>query len=151
VAKDKAVSLLELPVAFGGLSVGERTVRLAVSIGRANISVNQADKAFTDMRITCKIKTQPKGDAPGQTTLAGMAGTSEIEGVADVKGIKAGGTTIGIGLTFSRRNIDIEELSHFVRADGQLIVTDIAKLSEEESGDDDDEDAEDEEDDEDDD
>src|SRR5207248_3197979 len=46
----KAAAIMEVPVDFGTLSVGDKTTRLSVSIsrGRDGISISQADKTFCD-------------------------------------------------------------------------------------------------------
>lgn len=130
----KKDGILTLPVSYGTISVGDKTARIGLTIGRGNLEVVQADRHFTDKRLTCKITARPNGEAPGQTALPGMDNTQELQGVADVKGIKVTGNAIAIGLTFVIRSIDLEKLTHFAKREGDLTVTEVEKIPDDEQG-----------------
>jgi hypothetical protein len=136
MAKKKAD--LVLPVAFGNVNIGDKTARIALKIDRGNLTIAKADTCFTDKRLDCLIKARPNGDAPGQTALPGTETVCELRGVADVKGLRAGGKSFGIGLTFSLAMIPVETLTHFVKKEGDLHVFDVAEIPAEEMEDEDD-------------
>jgi len=42
----KGSGVLDIPVQFGGVSIGDQTARLGVSIDRKSLNLNAADEAF---------------------------------------------------------------------------------------------------------
>jgi hypothetical protein len=134
----KGAAELTLPVAYGNVSVGDKTARIGLTIHRGNLNITAADKTFTDKRLSCEITAKPNGDAPGQNTLPGMEGSgiASLTGVADVKGIRATGSAFNIGLTFNLKMIDVKTLAGFAKREGDLIVNGIEEIPEEDKGED---------------
>lgn len=115
-------ALLELPVTFGGLSIGETTCRLGMSISRANFTVSKADKHLVSKRLSVALLARTKGANSDQESLPGMDNDTVIEAVGDCKGFSAGGNSISFGLTFMLSSVDVEKLSHFPKRDGRCTV-----------------------------
>ncbi len=138
-------AMLELPVEFGGISIGEKTARVGVSIDRANLTVTQADKNLCERRLTGRILARPADELPDQGRLPGMEHDTVINGVFDVKGISLSGRKISLGLTFALKGLDVSVLAHFAKRAGLLRVEAIEALPEADSngtGDDDHDDQE---------
>lgn len=128
MAKQKSEAVLELPVTFGGLSVGEKTCRIGMSISRANYSVTKADKQLVGKRMTVQLLARSNGANADQDSLPGMDNDRVVEAVGDCKGFSAGGSAISFGLTFMLASVDVEVLSHFPKRDGRLTVTDVEAI-----------------------
>jgi hypothetical protein len=132
----KGPAELTLPVAYGNVSVGDKTARISLTIHRGNLAITKADATFTDKRLSWEIKARPNGDAPGQAALPGMEGSGimSLTGVADVKGIRATGSAFAIGLTFNLKSIDVKTLAGFAKREGDLIVNGIEEIPDEDKG-----------------
>lgn len=131
MARKKAESngTLKLPVAFGGVSVGDKTARLGVTVIRSQLSVAQASKYLCDRRLTGRIVARPAGALAEQGSLPGMEGVdSEISGVFDVKGFTTSGRKISAGLTFAVSEIDVGLLAKFAKREGVLHIEGVEDL-----------------------
>lgn len=132
MAKAKAKKL-EIPVEFGGVSIGKATARLGINVARSNLTLESADEIFVGHRLTCRITLDRQGEANGQKALPGVGDANHrIDAVCDVKGIGANADTIRTGLTFSLADIDIAELAKFSKGEGKLIVSNVAEIPAEE-------------------
>lgn len=131
MAKKKAAAVMELPVAWGNLNVGDTTCRLGVSISRANLTVAEADKHLCEKRLTGRILARANGARADQPSLPGADDDTELKGSFDVKGFSATGKAISTGLTFMLSQIEVETLARFARREGMLTVNDIEDLPEE--------------------
>lgn len=118
--------VLEIPVEFGGVSIGQATARLGCRIARAHLNIVAADEAFTGHRLTGKVLLGQRDDMPGQETM--FDSDFEVEATFDVKGIRVTTDTIATGLTFSLNDIDIAELAKFSRGSGKLIVYSVGEI-----------------------
>jgi hypothetical protein len=133
--KTREAETLTYPVAYGNVNIGDKTARLGVSISRANLTVNQADKLFCERRVKLRIIARPAHAAAEQPTLPGMPEVDfEISATADTKGYSADGKKIGFGLTFVLSGLDIPTLSHFAKREGMLYIEGISDLPAEEEG-----------------
>ena len=115
-------NVLEFPVAFGGVSIGDKMCRIGIKVDRSHLSVDQADDHLCDKRLTGSIISRPQGDLPDQGTLPGMAFESVLRGVFDVKGFHVAADDISFGMTFAIASIDIEKLAHFAKRAGRVVV-----------------------------
>ena len=115
--------ILELPVTFGNLSIGETTARLGIRVSRGNLTVSKADKHLCCKRLSCTIIARSNGAQADQESLPGIdAGDEEINAVCDVKGYSVGGKTISLGLTLMLSMVSIEKLSHFPKREGRVLI-----------------------------
>lgn len=131
----KQQSVLDVPVEFGGVSIGESTARLGIRIDRSVCNINAADEIFCGHRLSGRIMLGRGGDQPGQTTLVEDL-DHYIDAVFDVKRIGVNPTHIGTGLTFSLADINIQELAKLSKGSGRLIVNTVAELPVESKADD---------------
>lgn len=142
-------SLLKLPVRFKNLSIGDQTTTLGFSVARDRLTVGAAEEAFCGKRLKVRIVVGA-GNAPEQGLL--WEGVKyDVEGIADAKKFSVTPKLIASGLCFNIEGVDIEELSHFAKQDGWILVTKIAEAKAERDDDEeeDDDDGDDDEDDED--
>lgn len=133
-SKKKSESVLELPVSFGNVNIGDETARVGISISRANLTVSQADKNLCEKRLAGRIIARSNGASANQDSLPGLDDDAEIEGLFDVKGFSATGKQISTGLTFLLSTIDVQTLARFAKREGQLVVNGIEELPKDESG-----------------
>ena len=129
MAKNKTV-LLELPVAFGNISIGDKTARVGVTISRGNLTPSKADKELCGKRLIGQIVAVPEGTQPENEPLPGMNGDISLAGAFDVKGFGVTSKHITLGLTFAIKSIKVEDLAHFAKRDGRIVVNETQALSE---------------------
>jgi hypothetical protein len=134
----KKPAILELPVSWGGLSIGDETCRLGASVSRGNLTATQADRNLCGRRLTGRIISRAGNGQAGQASLPGANGDAEVEGVFDVKGVGLGTRNINFGLTFILASIDVETIAHFPKSEGVLIVNNVEAIPDDDDDDDDD-------------
>jgi hypothetical protein len=129
MAKKKG-PVLDVPCDFGGVSIGDESARIGVSISRGNLEITEADNQLTGRRLTGKIVVRSARN-PDQAALPGLEGEDpELTAVFDCKGIRLTGKDIGCGLTFNLNGLDVATLAKFAKRSGQLTITDIQDLPE---------------------
>lgn len=121
-------AVLDIPVAFGNLSVGDKTCRLGVTIDRGTLGVTACDNKLCERRLTGKIVAKPADSQVDQGSLTGMEDDTVVPGVFDVKGFSVTGDNLSLGLTFAIKSVDISELAHFAKRAGRLIVEESEEL-----------------------
>lgn len=121
---------LNIGVDFGGVSFGDKTARLGVTIDREKIPLDRADELFCDRRLTGTVILGHTEDDPTQRDLIEDA-AHKVAGTFDVKGFSCKPSTLSIGLTFGRLEVDPGELSLFAKKSGRLIVTASAEIPDE--------------------
>lgn len=133
----KQTAILELPVAFGNVNIGDATASVKISISRNNLKPAAADKHLCGMRLSGTIYAAPSGVSTGngQKALPGADGDEEIAGIFDVKGFTVTPKKISAGLTFSLKDLDIGTLSHFAKRDGRMVINGVQKIEDEEESD----------------
>jgi hypothetical protein len=123
---------LQLPVAFGNVSIGEDTCRVGVTAARANLDVGVADGKLCGYRLTGTLRVGQSGDLPGQKTLPGVD-DPELSGVFDVKGYSVKVKSISFGLTFRLQGIDLGLLAGLAKREGTLSIEGVEPLPEDEA------------------
>jgi hypothetical protein len=118
-------------VKFGNENYGDETARLGIKINRDNMNINAADEALCGKRLAGSIVV---GAADTQQARLLDDAQYKVNGVFDVKGYSVKVKHISTGLTFSLESIDREELSHFARQEGHLIVETVDELVMDEGG-----------------
>lgn len=119
--------LLDAPVTFGGVSIGETTTRLGLKVSRAVMKIDKADTLFVERRIDCKVVLGGNDEQSGQAKLMDDL-NHEVGGSCDVKGFSVKGETFSTGLTFNLKDIDIEELAKFSKGTGRLLIEGVADI-----------------------
>jgi hypothetical protein len=133
MAKKQQETVLELPVAFGNISIGDKTARIGINVDRGDMTISQADKNLCEKRLSGKIVSRPTGDHKDQAALPGMEFETALNGVFDVKGFSVSKDALSFGLTFALASIDVSCLAHFAKRSGWLKVNDIEAIPEKES------------------
>lgn len=120
-------SVLDIPVEFGGVSIGDKTARLGVHIARDQMTLKQAADMLVGRRLTGKIVARPHDESTEQQRLDGFE-CEEIESTFDVKKLGINNEHYDTGLTFSRKDVDMGDLSTFAKKAGRLVIEDVAEL-----------------------
>lgn len=124
-----------LGVSFGGVSFGDKTARLGVTISRGQMTAPQAEKNLCERRLKVRIRAAANSNNGDQESLPGMEGEdSEMEAIVDIKGYSAGGKSFGCGLTFLNDDRAKENLPAFAKREGQLVILENSELPENEQG-----------------
>lgn len=130
MAKKKEESLLDLLVAFKGVSFGAKTARIGLSVDRNQLKLAAADKHLCDCRLTGTIIARPPGDNADQPRLPGMEEDIELTGVFDVKGFNVHADTIGFGLTIPLSGLDRDKFSNCAARNGRLMIVGVTEIPE---------------------
>jgi hypothetical protein len=133
--RNEQLAVLDVPVQFGGVSIGESTARLGVKINRDVLNIVAADEVFCGHRLSGRVLLGQHDDAAGQMKLIEDVDVA-VNATFDCKRLGVSAMEYGIGLTFSLSDIDISELARFSKGSGRLTVDTVAELP-----DDDDDDA----------
>lgn len=129
-------SVLDVPVEFGNVTLGDGTARLGIKISRDVLTINAADETLCERRLTGKVILGHENDSPGQTTFVNS--DYVVEASFDTKRYSAGSKSIATGLTVNLKEINVEDLSHFSKKKGRMILTGIGAIPNSDPGDEDD-------------
>lgn len=133
MAKTKTAALLELPVSYGNVNIGDEIARLTIKFTRTALALGKADQTFCGKRLTGRIVARA-GDAQGeQDSLPGAEDDAELTGSFDVTALSVTRKTISTGLSFSIASIQVETLARFAKRQGVLIVDEIGDIPEDEA------------------
>ena len=129
--------VLDIPVEFGGVSIGEATARLGIRANRSVLNINSADEVLCGHRLTGRVVLGGEDDEAGQGRLVDDM-DHMVSAVFDCKRIGVNPTQISAGLTFNLADVDIKELARFSKGAGRLVVEAVSELPEDaDDGDDD--------------
>ena len=118
-------SVLDVPVEFGGLSIGDVTARIGVRIDREQMNIIAADECFTGKRLSVVVSLGSSD--PEQKEL--FKGRSfEVTGSVDVKRLGVTASQFSAGLTFNLESIDVATIAKFSKGKGRLKVFEVATL-----------------------
>lgn len=124
---------LNLPVSFAGVSIGEGTARVGVKAPRDVLGLDKADEILCGHRLIGRIVQSKSNEAANQTAfLDGVK--HEIPGSFDVKGFRVTTDDICFGLTFSLKDVQVQELPYFAKKSGRLIIDLVTAIPEESKG-----------------
>lgn len=124
---DQARPALDIPVEFGGVSIGQATARLGVRINRNVLNLIAADETFCGHRLDGVAVLGGQDDQPGQQTFWEDL-EHQVKGVFDVKRIGVSREQIVTGLTFSLSDIDVSELAKLSKGAGRLIIHTVMEI-----------------------
>lgn len=122
-------------VEFGGVSFGDTTARLGLTIDRGLMQIDQADKLLCGRRITGRIACIPAGTDPDQKELFESGENHEISGTFDCKRFGASPKQIGAGLVFSINDDELAALPHFAKRSGVLEIASVETVEDDEQSD----------------
>ncbi len=124
-------SMLDVAVAFGGVSIGDTTAKVGFSIDKEAMNIDVAEAVLCGKRLTGRLVALPNGEDPDQQALPGMEETKhELKAAFDVKGYRSTPKKISSGATFVLSSIDVSDLGHFAKRSGRLIVSETAEIPE---------------------
>lgn len=135
--KNGKTAVLNVPVEFGGVSIGDSTTRIGVRINRDDLNLVAADEVFCGHRLTGRVELGNGGDSPGQTRFVDE--TELLEGIFDCKRLGFDAGHISTGLTFNKKDIDMDLISRFAKGSGRLVILEVGEIPDD-AADDDDED-----------
>lgn len=121
------LAVLDKPVSFGGVSLGKGTGRISIKIDRGFIGLDEAEDMFCQRRLTGKVVLGHVGDAEGQQKIADDL-DHEVNGAFDAKGYRTNGEMISTSLTFSLKEVDVNELSLFSKGVGRLVIVENGEI-----------------------
>lgn len=130
----KAFDGFNASVTFGGVSIGENTARVSITLDRKLIHLNMADQLFCNRRLIGKVALGGIDEANNGNETQGKLIDDvdhEVSGAFDVKGFRCSADVIAFGITFSLKDIDIAELAKFSKGHGRLIVNQATDIPEE--------------------
>lgn len=127
--KEEEAALIDVPVEFGGVSIGEATARLGVRISRSCLTLAKADQCFCGHRLTGCVQLGGSDDASGQLKLADDL-EHAVKATFDCKRLGVSADTLSIGLTFSLKDINVADLAKFSKGAGRLVVEDVSEIPE---------------------
>jgi hypothetical protein len=122
-------------VKFAGVSIGETTARIGISIDRELIELEAADDLFCNRRLIGQIEVEAGNDAEGQKKLVDDLNHT-IKGAFDIKGFRVTSANIAAGLTFSLNDVELNELGHFAKRAGKLTIVNVEAIPGAEDGED---------------
>lgn len=132
---DPRGTLMDVPVSFGDVSIGDGTASIGVSIDRSAVNVETAEQFFCGRRLSGRILVFPSGDDPTQKYIPDTGvGRHEIESVFDCKRFGVSPKKLSTKLSFSLDGIALDELGQCAKRQGRLIAFHSSSLSEEKSG-----------------
>lgn len=126
----KSNAVLEVPVAYGSLSVGDKIARIPISIRSADCTIEQADRCLRGRQLAGRILARPEGVRATQPALPGFHTDIELVGTFEVDAFRATPKAIGATLKFSLAGINVEKLTHFANREGMLRVDGVSDLPE---------------------
>lgn len=119
--------MLDIPVEFGGVSIGEATARLGIRANRSVLNINSADEVLCGHRLTGRVVLGGEDEQPGQGRLVDDLDHT-VAAVFDCKRIGVNPTQISAGLTFTLADVDIKELARFSKGAGRLVIEAVSEL-----------------------
>lgn len=134
MAKAKSKALLDLPVSFGGVSIGDETARVGFSVERERLSLENADAHLCGRRVTGWIQLTERNEHPDQGRLDGFGEPQRLEGTFDIKSIGVSRKSIHGGLTAAISEIKVEELALFAKRQGKLVIAESEEMPDENAG-----------------
>ncbi len=121
------MEVLDLPVAFGGVSIGQQTAKLSIKVDREHLNIAAADEALCGRRITGKVAVGRAGDTPGQMLLIEEM-DDVIEATFDIHRFGVTPDAYTSGLTFQLKEIDVGQLARFSKGSWRLIMNDMTPI-----------------------
>ncbi len=120
--------IADIPVTFGGVSIGKSTAKLSLKVNRDKISLELADELFCERRLTGKIQLGGHDDGSGQ--LKFFDTDPRLDGSFDVHRFGVTLDAFATGTTFKLNEIDVTLLAKFAKGSGRLVVLEATEIPE---------------------
>lgn len=129
---NKRSSIVDIPVDFGGISLGKDTARIGISFPMSVLSLEKAFETLCGHRLQCAITLDKSNDQEnGQKRIVDDL-DEQIDCLVDVKKIGVSPDTISAGLTLAIVDLDLPRFAKFRKSKGRLVVSSIQPLEPEE-------------------
>ncbi len=112
--------ILDIPVQYGGISIGQNTARISMKVSREALNIVAADEVFCDRRLTGLLQLGGADDSQGQTSF--IDPDVELTGAFDVHRFSASTQWYSTGATFSLKEVVLMDLARFSKGSGRLKV-----------------------------
>lgn len=120
------MSVIDIPVTFCGVSIGDETARIGLKLDRSLMTLESADRLLCNRRIIGRLVLGHCDDAAGQTVLDDV--DHVVDGAFDTKGFSVKTKTFATGATFQRNELDTAEFSLFAKQSGRFIVDEVTDI-----------------------
>lgn len=121
VKDNKNVQVIaDIPVQFGGVSIGQSTAKLSMKIVRGAMSLEFADELFCERRLRGRIQLGGHDDGSGQ--LKFFDTDPCIDGSFDVHRFGVTADAFTTGATFKKNELDLSVLGDFSKGTGRMLV-----------------------------
>lgn len=114
--------VINVPCKFSAQSNAGDSGTIGVKIDRSHLGPMAAAECFCGNQLTGRICVQPLGDDPQQQYFDDSDIQHEVAGVFTVGGYRVDSKNISISLKYTVASVDIEQLSHFPKKTGRLLV-----------------------------
>lgn len=131
MASEQQQTVLDIPVEYGGVSIGAATARIGIKIDREVLNIVAADDIFCGHRLSGRLIKGRNGDSPGQQTLMDDA-DDFLDAIFDVKNMSVTADKIGTGFTFCRADVDTNTLSNMAKGSGRILIRDVRDIPDDE-------------------
>lgn len=126
--KQQSTIIADVPVQFGGVSIGQHTAKLSFKITRESLTLESADELFCERRLTGKIQLGGQEDSPQQGKLFNC--DVSIDGSFDIHRFGVTSDAYTTGATLKLKEIDIALLAKFSKGAGRIIVLEAQEIPE---------------------
>ncbi len=129
--KTKATQVLDVPVSFGRVSIGEGSVSIPIKIDREHLNPEAAD----GLLCGCRVKGEIAAGQEAATAAPDRQNTFEImkhrqTGMFEIKGYSVAPKAISATLNVLLKDVKITEIVEFAKHDGRLRIESVAPLEE---------------------
>lgn len=116
----KVQNLVEIPVDFGNVSIGDETARLSIKINKNFLNIIAAEELLCGRRLTGSVQLGGIEDMDGQQTL--FEADVIVPGTFDVHRFGVSPKVYTTSLTFRLAEIEVGDIARFSKGRGRLIV-----------------------------
>lgn len=112
--------IADVPIQFGGVSIGESTARLSMKVRRSALGLYKADELFCERRLTGKMQLGGDDDQPAQGKL--FEANLTIEASFDIHRFGVTTEAYTTGATVKLNEVDIADLAKFSKGTGRFLI-----------------------------
>lgn len=114
---------LDIPVQFGGVSLGDETANITLVIDRTKLNLKRAEHFFCGSRLEVTLAADPNADKDSEDQNKFWDDVDTINAVVDSKSLRITPKRFGVGLTFQLTEIDVAEIAHLAKHVGRIKCT----------------------------
>ena len=126
----KTGKVLTLEVSFASVNIGDKIASIGVTIDRDQLTAKQADDNLVGRRLTGRALARAADTQAKQESLPGLEEDVHIDGAFDVNGVSLRPKSMSFKISFSIKDIDVNQLIHFAKREGKLMIDDVEVITE---------------------